>query len=31
LRAKLRFIALGTAGGRDVVQKNVRLRVRHHH
>jgi len=30
LKAKLRFIAIGTAGGRDVVKKKVRLRVRHH-
>jgi hypothetical protein len=29
LRARLRFIAIGTAGGRDVVKKKVRLRVRH--
>jgi hypothetical protein len=28
LRAKLRFTAIGTAGGRDVVKKKVRLRVR---
>jgi hypothetical protein len=28
LRGKLRFIAVGTAGGRDVVKKRVRLRVR---
>ncbi len=28
LKAKLRFIAVGTAGGRDVVKKKVRLRVR---
>jgi hypothetical protein len=30
LKASLTFIAIGTAGGRDVVQKKVRLRVRHH-
>lgn len=30
LKAKLRFTAIGTAGGRDVVRKKVRLRVRHH-
>lgn len=30
LKAKLRFTAVGTAGGRDVVKKKVRLRVRHH-
>ena len=29
LRAKLRFTAVGTAGGRDVVKKQARLRVRH--
>lgn len=31
LKATLTFIAIGTAGGRDVVKKNVRLRVRHNH
>ena len=30
LKAKLSFTAIGTAGGRDVVKKKVRLRVRHH-
>ena len=30
LRAKLTFVAVGTAGGREVVKKKVRLRVRHH-
>jgi hypothetical protein len=30
LTAKLRFVAIGTAGGRDVVKKKVRLRVGHH-
>jgi spore coat-associated protein N len=30
LKARLTFIATGTAGGRDVVKKKVRLRVRHH-
>jgi hypothetical protein len=30
LKAKLRFVAIGTAGGRDVEKKKVRLRVRHH-
>jgi hypothetical protein len=31
LKAKLTFTAIGTAGGRDVVKRKVRLRVRHHH
>lgn len=31
LKAKLTFTAIGTAGGRDVVKKKVRLRVRHKH
>jgi spore coat-associated protein N len=31
LKARLTFIAIGTAGGRDVVKKKVRLRVRHPH
>jgi hypothetical protein len=30
LKAKLSFTAIGTAGGRDVVRKKVRLRVPHH-
>jgi hypothetical protein len=30
LRAKLRFIAVGTDGGRDVVRKKLRVRVRGH-
>ena len=29
LRAKLRFVATGTAGGRDVVKKTAQLRVHH--
>lgn len=30
LKAKLTFTAVGTAGGRDVVKKKVRLKVLHH-
>jgi hypothetical protein len=30
LKARLTFIATGTGGGRDVVKKKVRLRVRDH-
>jgi hypothetical protein len=31
LKARLRFVAVGTTGGRDVVMKKVRLRVRARH
>jgi hypothetical protein len=30
IRAKLRFIATGTEGSRDIVRKTLRLKVRRH-